>query len=145
MQVKGHTFVGCQDGKTYVAEAKEAKLGEPGAYLEGVEEEEPKIEEEPVDEDIPDVTDDDPVFSSSHPKNQKYVHEIIVHKEYENSLKDFKDLHSPEILTKMFDKTQRVIQHFRKPELDHSDKPNQNLYLNTYRNGFVSAISIAYN
>ena len=104
MQVKGHTFVGCENGKTYVAEAKEAKLGETGAYVDGVEEE-AKIEEEPVEEDIPDVTDDDPVFSNNHPKNLKYVHEIIVHKEYENSLKDFKDLHNPEILTKMFDKT----------------------------------------
>ena len=70
MQVRSHTFVGCEDGKTYVAEAKEAKLGEPGAYVEGVEEEEAKIEEEIVEEeDIPVVTDDDPVFSNTHPKN----------------------------------------------------------------------------
>ena len=67
IEVKGHTFVGCEDGKTYVIEAIEAKLGEPGAYVEGVEEE-AKIEEA-VEEDIPDVTDDDPVFSSAHPKN----------------------------------------------------------------------------
>ena len=67
IEVKGHTFVGCEDEKTYVIEAIEAKAGEPGAYVEGIEEE-AKIEE-PVEEDIPDVTDDNPVFSNTHPKN----------------------------------------------------------------------------
>ena len=38
------------------------------------------------------------------------------------------------------------MKHFRKPELDYtSGKPNDKLYLNTYRNGFVSAVAMAYN
>lgn len=142
--MKGHTFIGCQDANTYVVEVQEAKAGEAGAYVEGLEEED-KIEE-PVEEDIPDVTDDDPVFSSTHPKNMKYVHEIIVHKENE-STKDFKDLYKPEFFCKMFDKQQKLIAHFLKPELDYSSLPKDGdkLFLNTYRNGFVSAIAMAYN
>ena len=38
LEIKGHTFLGCVDGSTYVVEAREAAPGEPGAFVEGVEE-----------------------------------------------------------------------------------------------------------
>jgi hypothetical protein len=42
----------------------------------------------------------------------------------------------------------KTIKSFRKPETDYSDpniNPNDDLYYSTYRNGFVSALAMAYN
>jgi hypothetical protein len=44
MEIRGHTFRGCQDGATYVVEAKEAEKGAPGAFVEGEGVEEPEEE-----------------------------------------------------------------------------------------------------
>jgi hypothetical protein len=65
----------------------------------------------------------------------------VIHPE-NNATKDFKDLRNPEVFTKMFDKKQKLIKHFLKPEHDQSTDA---VYMNTYRNGFVSAIAMAYN
>jgi hypothetical protein len=97
MRIKGQTFRDCIPGSTYVIEAKEAERGAKGAFFEGAEEE----EDEEVELTV--KGDEDPSLSPIHPKNKKYVHEVIVHPE-NSSTKDFLDLSTPKSLAWMFDK-----------------------------------------
>ena len=65
IQVKGHTFLGCEDGKEYVCEPIDAP-DDPNAFRDGEEAEEEKVEEEV---DLPVEDDNDPGMSPQHPKN----------------------------------------------------------------------------
>ena len=84
------------------------------------------------------------------PKNTKLVHEIIIDKDLEQT-KDFTGLQKPEGLGIHLNKSMKLVRHFRKPELDYNDpkvSENRNIdevYMNTYRNGLVSAIAMSYN
>lgn len=84
------------------------------------------------------------------PKNTKLVHEIIIDQHLEQT-KDFTGLHKPQGLGIHLNKSMKLVRHFRKPELNYNDhKVSANpkideVYMNTYRNGFVSAVAMSYN
>ena len=88
-------------------------------------------------------------YADENPLNQKWVHEIIVHEDNEQT-KDFTGLVTPAFLGKMLNKRLKCVQSFKKPEIDYAKlgklkKPDDDIYYNTYRNGFVSAIAMSYN
>jgi len=90
---------------------------------------------------------DDPM----HPKNKEVVHEIILDDELEAS-KTYDDLKDSKYVSLLLNKKMKVVQAWKKPEHDYRDpdvaanaEKLENVYYNTYRNGFVSALAMSHN
>lgn len=83
-----------------------------------------------------------------HPKNQVSCHEIVIDAEKEAS-KDFTGLNNPQLLCKLLNKSMKLGKHFQIPELTPEQikaKPDSAYrFMNTTRNGFVSALAISHN
>ena len=127
--------MGCQDGKDYVCEAIDAPDA-PGAFRVDEGEEE-KGEDEEVD--LPVEDDSDPGFSPKHPKNLKFVHEITVHPA-NLPTKEFKDFVTTQELCQHNVKYLKLVKCFSGKEGE-----NPHAFMNTYRNGFISACAMAHN
>jgi len=90
----------------------------------------------------------DPAMSMAHPKNQVKFHEIIIHPDVD-ATKDFTDLANPQQFCKLLNKTMKLGQHFKIPDVSEEaiakDPRIQARFMNTTRNGFVSALAMSYN
>lgn len=86
--------------------------------------------------------DDD--LPADHPKNLKTVHEVILS---DKDAKDFDDLDSTESLCGKLNKAMKLVKCYKKPELDWKNEEikTNDVFYNTVRNGFVSALAMSYN
>jgi hypothetical protein len=92
--------------------------------------------------------DEEYSMSFSNPKNLKLIHEIIIDSSLEQT-KDFSGFMRPEFLTQQLNKSMKMKRCFKKVEFSeeyYEKNPNADqIYMNTYRNSFVSALAMAYN
>lgn len=90
----------------------------------------------------------DPTLSMFHPKNQVKFHEIVIHPDVD-ATKDFTGLVPPQTLCKMLNKSMKLGKHFRVPGLTQedlaADPDATSRFMNTTRNGFVSALAMSHN
>ena len=79
-----------------------------------------------------------------HPKNLKTVHDVILS---DKDAKDFDDLDSSELLCLKLNKSMKLVKCYKKPELDwrNEEIKSNDVFYGTVRNGFVSALAMAYN
>ena len=88
-------------------------------------------------EDLKISDEDDP----RHPANKVAVHNLMLDDKLE-SQKEYNDLLTNKELGLYLNKQMKCVKAWRKPE----DPANSGkMYMNTYRNGFVSAIALSYN
>ena len=83
-----------------------------------------------------------------HPKNQKTVHDVILGDK--DASRDFNELETSEGLCTMLNKGMKMVKCFSKPEwrfMGEAEKKklDDKVYYNTYRNGFISSVAMAYN
>ena len=91
----------------------------------------------------------DPRMSMLHPKNQVKSHEIVINGEID-STKDFTGLNNTQQLCKMLNKSMKLKKNFQLPGLTAEEVGKLKIeqkekFMNTTRNGFVSALAISYN
>lgn len=90
----------------------------------------------------------DPTMSMFHPKNQVNFHEIIINPDVD-ATRDFTGLAPPQTLCKMLNKSMKLGKHFRVPDVTQADLTADpeatSKFMNTTRNGFVSALAMSHN
>jgi len=85
------------------------------------------------------------LYGWDHPKNQQAYHDVVMNDK--DSTKDFDNLDDCETMCKLLCKNMKLVKCYKKPEHDylHGVKQKDKVFYNTYRNGFISAIAMAYN
>jgi hypothetical protein len=97
---------------------------------------------------------DEIINNPEHEWNQKTMHEIIVDNELEQT-KMFEDLDNASVLMQQLNKTQNLRKSFlrqtlKKDQLEQLEKEGKKcnfdkVYMNTRRNGFISAMAMCWN